>query len=177
MLKDKLSGCRSCMILLVFLVIGCCPMLDTAYGESISSNELISNARQYNGKTVRYEGEAIGDIMKRGDYVWININDGQNAIGIWADGALVKDIAYTGGYKYKGDRVEVIGIFHRACVEHGGDLDIHAQNIRKLSSGEVISDNLNLKKIKIIVILLGMLLFLWILELMRGKLQHRFPHN
>ncbi|MDD5174292.1 MAG: DNA-binding protein [Candidatus Omnitrophica bacterium] len=177
MLKNKLFVCRSYMTMLIFLVIECCLMLNTAYGESVSSNELISNARQYNGKTVRYEGEVIGDIMKRGDHAWININDGQNAIGIWAEGASVKDIAYTGGYKSKGNKVEIIGIFHRACVEHGGDLDIHAQTIRKLSSGGVISDTLNLKKLKIIVILLGILLFIWILELMQGKLQHRFPHN
>lgn len=139
------------------------------YAQPISSTELINNAKQYDGKTVVYTGEAIGDIMKRGDYAWMNINDGQNAIGIWVNSSLVKDIAYTGSYKSIGDEIEVTGVFHRACTEHGGDLDIHAQAIRKIDSGRSIQEKFNLGKRNLAMVLLGILCFIWILTLLKSK--------
>lgn len=134
-----------------------------SHADSISSTELINNAKRYDGKTINYEGEVIGDIMKRGKCAWININDGQNAIGIWVNNILIGDIIYKGSYNSMGDRVEVIGIFHRACPEHGGDLDMHAQSIRKITAGGQIPEKLDSNKIKTAFILLSisMLLLLW----------------
>ena len=105
------------------------------YAQPLSSTELINNARQYDGKTVTYTGEVIGEIMARGKFCWLNVNDGNNAIGVWIDKNLVKDLTYMGSYKSKGDGVEISGTFHRACLQHGGDLDIHAQGLRKIKSG------------------------------------------
>ena len=137
--------------------------------QSVSSNELINNAKQYDGKIVTYEGEAIGDIMNRANFAWVNINDGNNAIGIWISGPLAKSINYTGSYKSKGDRIEITGVFHRACPEHGGDLDIHAQAIRKTGTGRIIPEELNIGKRHFAVILLGVLGIIWILSLSGSK--------
>ncbi|MCX5702735.1 MAG: DNA-binding protein [Candidatus Omnitrophica bacterium] len=141
----------------------------SSYAQSISSAELINNAKQYDGKQVVYEGEVIGDIMARGDYAWINVNDGANAIGIWIEKAQTKDILYSGSYKSKGDRVEVVGVFQRACLQHGGDLDIHAQSLRKISPGRVVVERLNLGKRNLIFVLLGILCLVWILRLLKTK--------
>jgi hypothetical protein len=46
-----------------------------------------------------------------------------------------KKISLVGGYGKKGDNVRVEGVFHRACPEHGGDLDIHAGSVTVLSTG------------------------------------------
>jgi len=137
--------------------------------QPLSSTELIKNARQYDGKTVVYEGEVIGDIMRRGDYAWINVNDGENAIGIWLPNSLVKETSYTGSYKSKGDVLEITGIFHRACTEHGGDLDIHGQAIRKTSPGRQIQERLNPGKRSLAIILLGILSLVWISTLLKRK--------
>ena len=72
-----------------FLLLPCC------YSQPLSSTELINNAKSYDGKTVVYEGEVIGDIMVRGAFAWINVNDGKNAIGIWLEKDLSKDIFFT----------------------------------------------------------------------------------
>jgi len=40
-----------------------------------------------------------------------------------------------GSYVATGDRLRVVGTFHRACVEHGGDLDIHADSVEVLQGG------------------------------------------
>ncbi len=125
------------------------------FAQSVSSAELINNAKLYDGKVVVFAGEAVGDVMARGKFAWVNINDGNNAIGIWIDGSLAKDIIYTGSYKSKGDWLEVSGIFNRACLQHGGDLDIHAQAMRKINNGRVLTERLNSAKRNLSLILLG----------------------
>ena len=134
------------------------------YAQSISSAELINNAKNYNGNIVIYKGEVIGDIMLRGEYAWINVNDEKNAIGIWIKKELIKDIIYTGSYKTKGDLVEITGKFNRSCVEHGGDLDIHAQSITEISSGNKIFHSVSKRKINLA---LGLFLTLILIFLMR----------
>jgi hypothetical protein len=109
------------------------------------SADLINNARDYDAKTVIYSGEAIGDIMARGAYAWININDGANAIGVWIKKELAGGISYTGSYQARGDWVEVKGEFQRSCREHGGDLDIHAQTLNIISSGAEALHGINKK--------------------------------
>jgi hypothetical protein len=146
-------------LIFIFLIIGfsLSAFYFFCYAEDVSSVELINNARQYDGKEVTYKGEVIGDIMTRKEFVWINVNDGVNAIGIWSNKDLVKDIVYTGNYKSRGDIVEVKGVFHRACLEHGGDLDIHIDELRKINSGMVIRERPGAAKIKQAFVLSGIL--------------------
>ena len=139
------------------------------HAQLVSSNELINNAKLYDGKTVSYGGEVIGDIMKRGSFAWVNVNDGVNAIGIWVDISLLKDITYAGNYKSKGDVINVTGEFHRSCLEHGGDLDIHAQDIRKTFTGRANIEPLNMGKVSLAIFLLGLSCILWILKLLKRK--------
>jgi len=139
------------------------------FAQPVSSTELINNAREYDGKMVSYEGEVIGDIMARGQSGWVNVNDGKNAIGIWLDASLLKEVSFGGRYKTKGDIIEVAGIFQRACLEHGGDLDIHAQGIQKKISGRQIVERVNLNKRNLALILAGVLCLVWILQLLRHR--------
>lgn len=127
--------------------------LTDVLSQSISSSELINNAKEYDGKTVIYSGEAIGDIMLRGEYAWINVNDGKNAIGIWVKKDFVKDIIYTGSYNANGDLVEISGVFNRACIFHGGDLDIHAYRLTKTSSGNLVSHRINIRGVNFVLCL------------------------
>jgi len=82
---------------------------------------------------------------------------------------LAKEINFAGNYKTRGDRVEVTGEFHRACLEHGGDLDIHAKTLRKLGNGRIVAQVLNLDKKNLSFILFGFLLLIWILTLFRHR--------
>jgi len=139
------------------------------YAQNISSTELINNAKEYDGKTIVYAGEVIGDVMVRGDFAWINLNDGQNAIGIWLDKNLAKEIKYTGSYQTKGDRLEITGVFHRSCIQHGGDMDIHAQDLRKISPGKLVKEQLHTVKRNFTIILLGILCLVLIFVRRRGS--------
>jgi hypothetical protein len=145
MINHRLQKQITQIILLVSLCLGV--FVPWCYAQSISSAELINNAKKYNGNTIVYQGEVIGDIMVRGEYVWINVNDGKNAIGIWIKKELIKDIIYTGSYNAKGDLVEVAGKFNRSCIEHGGDLDIHSHYLTKINSGNLVFHTVNAKEI------------------------------
>jgi hypothetical protein len=130
-----------------------------SYAQPISSTELIEHAKEYDGKAVTYEGEVIGDIMTRGEYAWVNVNDDVNAVGIWAPKSMLAEINHKGTHKEKGDLVEIKGIFHRSCAEHGGDLDIHAENMVKLKDGFSTVEALDLSKVRYAIIF-GIILFL-----------------
>ena len=117
--------------LLVLLV----PGVALAEGAAVGSNDLIDHAKDYDGTTVVFEGEVLGDILYRGEYAWLAIFDGSNTIGCYVSAEQAKQISLVGGYGKKGDTVRVEGVFHRACAEHGGDLDIHASSVTVLSTG------------------------------------------
>jgi hypothetical protein len=154
-------GFISVIIILSVLSVDC-------WAQPVSSKELINNAKNYDGKFVLYQGEAIGEIMKRGGFAWLNINDGENAIGVWAPVGLIRSVSLLGGYKQKGDLVEVSGLFNRSCPVHGGDMDIHAREIIKVSKGRQIPERINFSKAKFALTLVFILGLVWILSLL-GK--------
>ncbi len=143
--------------------------LNPVFAQPVSSNELINNAKHYDGKIMDYEGEVIGEVMPRGEFVWVNVYDGSNAIGIWLRRDLTSGIVYAGSYKARGDWVAVTGIFHKNCPEHGGDLDIHAQAIHTLKAGRVTPEKLNFAKINQAIALGAICLLIWILTLLRRR--------
>jgi hypothetical protein len=133
---------------------------------SVTSDDLINNAKDYDKKEVVYSGEVIGDIMKRGENAWVNISDGTNAIGIWITTEETKEIKYTGKYSFTGDIVKVTGIFNRACSEHGGDLDIHASKIEVIKQGhfDLKKINYNFIIISVILLVIALILNIFILK-------------
>jgi hypothetical protein len=136
-----------------FLLLALCLVLTVSssncYAQTPTSLELINNAKQYDGKTVNYRGEVIGEVMVRGEFAWLHVNDGIIAIGIWAPKTMVQNILYAGDYHKNGDIVEVSGTFHRSCLEHGGDLDIHASEIKKITPGSPDIHPISRKKVYI----------------------------
>lgn len=116
-----------------------------ARAAAYSSRALIENARLLDNKKVSYKGEAVTAVMKRGDHAWVNVNDGDNAIGVWARADALGRIAFLGDYKHKGDVIEVEGLFHRACPEHGGTLDIHAHRVSVVKAGYPIRERVDVR--------------------------------
>ncbi|MDD5562022.1 MAG: DNA-binding protein [Candidatus Omnitrophica bacterium] len=151
-----------------FLLLVLCLVLIVSsyncYAQTATSLDLLNNTKQYDGKVIYYKGEVIGDIMVRGDYAWLHVNDGTIAIGIWVPKTMVQDIFYAGNYHKKGDIVEVSGVFHRSCLEHGGDLDIHAIEIRKITPGNFGIHPINRKKVYIGIFSLVLVLLFYALK-------------
>lgn len=140
----------------------------------VTSTELISNAGRYNGETVVFEGEIIGDIMLRGSYAWINVNDGNNALGVWVKNEMLRGIRYGGSYSQRGDKIEVIGLFNRSCIEHGGDIDIHASSVKVIQPGGVNIRELDQHKKQFVKQAFIVLVIVWILSLLKIRRKKKF---
>ena len=123
------------VILLAMLL---CMQPISGVAETVDSNTLIEQATAMNGQRILYTGEVIGDILPVGDYEWLNISDGSNAIGVWLPRSLGENVQIAGRYNTQGDIVQIEGLYHRACPEHGGDLDIHADKVTLLKRGEAV---------------------------------------
>lgn len=122
----------------------------------IGSGALVERMREYDGMTVTFTGEAVGEAMVRGDHAWVHLNDdayyeknveegaplgGQNTgMPVWVGADLAATIRVFGDYKHEGDVVRVTGVFHDACAEHGGDTDIHAQTLVVVHPGRRVVD-------------------------------------
>jgi hypothetical protein len=130
------------------LVMGCglwvmSALPSACFAASYSSKALIENAKLLDGKRVTYRGEAVTAIMKRGDHAWVNVNDGDNAIGIWCALPMLEPVKLLGGYKQIGDILEIEGMFNRACPLHGGELDIHANRVKVLKPGFSLKEKID----------------------------------
>ena len=106
-----------------------------AGNDPVAVSDLVNRAREFDARAVVVHGEILGDVMRRGEYVWLNLLDDGVAIGVWAKEKDLPAIGYKGSYWAKGDIVSVEGTFHRACPDHGGDLDLHAASIATVQRG------------------------------------------
>lgn len=153
-MQKKLSFCLLLPLLLFLL---------TSWASALNItpiNSLIENAKALDGKQVTVQGEAVGEGLARGEYCWVNIHDGTNAIGIWMTVAEAKRITCYGNYKYKGDTVTVTGVFRRACAEHGGESDIHCDKLEIAKPGHATDHHIALGKVTIAAVLLLALIIL-----------------
>jgi hypothetical protein len=154
--------------------------------DTVSIVSLIDNMKKYDDKVVTIQGEAIGDLMVRGVNAWITVNDDaysrksieeggalvgmSNAgIGIWIPELQGHKISIFGGWKNKGAIVRITGVFHRACAEHGGDTDIHADFVDVVAPGHPFSKPFKWVELLIIITLAVVIAVLW--NLRRVKLE------
>lgn len=159
---------RRVMISILFLIWLCLPF---ALAEEVDSNRLIDEAQAYDGREIVFSGEVIGDILDSGGHVWLNVSDGDNAIGVWTSRDLAREVEMVGRYAQHGDTVRVTGVFHRACPEHGGDFDIHAQRIALIERGYPVMHPVQRWKV-ILAVALSILAFVC-MTFAFSKIDHR----
>jgi len=153
--------CFLAVVLLLFMV----PPVSAETGK-----ELVENSVRFDGATVTLRGEVVGVLM-RGDYAWVNVLDNGVAIGVWCRANDAENVSIIGDYTHNGDNVEVVGTFHFACTEHGGDLDIHAENFTVLASGTPVERVPNLLAVLLSAVLVALAIFtiFWLRRLRKEK--------
>lgn len=145
-----------------------------------NSTALVEHPKGYDGLTVTFTGEAIGEVMARGTYAWIHLNDdayelknveegaklgGYNSgMAVYVPTELTKQIDTYGDYKHEGSIVQITGTFNAACKEHGGDMDIHATSVRVLRPGHVVVDVVQPWKVWLALALIALAFGLWRVE-------------
>ena len=162
----KRKVCFLAVVLLLFMV-------PPASAES--GKELVENSRSFDGNIVTFRGEVVGVLM-RGDSAWVNVLDNGVAIGVWCRADYAKKVSIVGDYTHIGDTVEVAGTFHFACTEHGGDLDIHAENFTVLVNGIAVERTPNLLAVLLSAVLVAVAIFtvFW-LRRIRGERSRIVP--
>jgi hypothetical protein len=140
---------RLCILMIALVMISLTGRVVGAETKTVTSVELIRDANILDGNVVTYEGEIVAAIMKRGDHSWVNLSDGYNAIGVWCETNSLSDVRTIGNYKNEGDILEVTGVFHRACPEHGGELDLHADILRIEDRGFAVEEHISARRIDI----------------------------
>ena len=138
--------------------------------EKLTFNELVENGKVFDKKQVKISGEAIGEALKRGSYTWINISDGTLPMGIWMRSEDADKVKGFGDYHNKGDLIEITGTFNRACSQHGGDMDIHADSVVIVEEGGKIVHLLNYRRFNISIGLTVLTLILGALVYRRVKM-------
>jgi hypothetical protein len=144
----------------------------------VDSTTLIAEHRRFDGQTITFIGEAIGDLMERRDGAWLNVNDdaysrqgtefrlaGYNrGQGVLLPKEAAAAVTRLGNYNNRGDLVRIVGVFHAACPEHGGTMMIHGQSLEVIEPGFAISHRISSTKISLATVWLvisALVLGLW----------------
>jgi len=101
----------------------------------IPINQLIKDSHTYDLMPIVIEAEVILEVLERNDFAWINVNDGSNAIGVYLPIKMTQELTFFGDHSHIGDIVRIEGIFYRNCIEHGGEMDIHATRLTIVQKG------------------------------------------
>lgn len=156
-----------------------------------SSAQLVEHPKAYDGLTVTFTGEAIGEVMARGAYAWLHLNDdayefknieegaelgGYNSgMPVFVSTELAGQIDTYGDYKHEGSIVQVVGVYNAACKDHGGDTDIHATSLSVLRPGHAVVDVVQPWKVWLALVLVALAAGLWMVE--RSTRNRVRPHR
>jgi hypothetical protein len=139
-----------------------------ALAAPVTSGELIEHPEAWDGETITFTGEAIGEGMVRGSEAWLHVNDDAYADGSIAAGAapagynsghavvappeIAEVVRVFGDHRHRGDLIEVTGVFNAACSQHGGDMDVHAHAIRIVRPGAETRETLDRGRLTALVL-------------------------
>jgi hypothetical protein len=127
-------------------------------GSLVTSNDLLDCPHVYDGEEVRYEGEAVGALLRRGDGAWVQLNDdvyaglpgplaahrdyqgGNAGVGVLLPVHVADEVAVVGGPHHHGDVLEVRGTFQRIDSVHREAAVIIASDGHVVRGGRPIED-------------------------------------
>lgn len=156
------------MIFVAFLVLGPASPGSSAEDRSllmVTGSELIAKPQLYEDRLVSVTGEVIGEVMKRGELSWINLKNGDAVIGVLVPTSMIPSISYAGNYHYRGDTIEVVGIFRHSDPGVGGEFSIRADRVAIIESGYRTEHELSPTKVRLAWSMFGITAFLLVLRL------------
>ncbi|MGC8682967.1 MAG: DNA-binding protein [Athalassotoga sp.] len=127
-------------------------------------SDMINNPSAYDGKFLTVQGQAVGSVMRRGDYAWVNMTDGTQTLGFWMPYSLARQIKYTASYDFKGDLLTVEGTFVAMSLKHDGDMEFDVSKIVKIIPGEKIVHTIDFDRIIFLIVISAIVFVLWILK-------------
>ncbi len=122
----------------------------------VSAADLIECPDAFDGVTVRYTGEAVRAVLRRGPRAWVHLNDdryalelgplyehrttvgGNSGVPVSIPADVADDIANVGDARHRGAVLTVTGEFRRANPDDGGGPGIHADDARITEPGRPV---------------------------------------
>jgi len=102
----------------------------------VTGADLVSMTSGLDGQTVTFEGEVVSEALAGGrGHVWLNVLSDGVAIGVWMPESMAGQVGEFGRWSHNGDIVRVTGVLNEACGTHGGDLDVHAEELTVRTPG------------------------------------------
>lgn len=116
----------------------------------VTAEDLIECPATYDHRLVRYRGEVVRAVLRRGNRAWVQLNDdpyaldlgplpvhrlavgGNSGIPVLIPIAIADQITYVGNARHQGDILQVVGTYRRADpVDDGGPtIQAHSARIR-----------------------------------------------
>ncbi|CAN5121941.1 hypothetical protein BH20ACT9_BH20ACT9_09650 [soil metagenome] len=124
----------------------------------IDSASLLQCPQLYDGARVRYRGEVVTAVLRRGPRAWVQLNDDlygtrigplpghRNAVGLNSGMAVsipaevAADVSFVGDDRDQGDQLLVVGRYLRADPADGGGPTIQARRARIVRRGRVVAE-------------------------------------
>ena len=137
---------------------------------STTVSALLADNGTLSGQQVSFFAEAIGDPIRSEDgRIWVNVlGDGQ-LIGVCMTPEQVESITNWGGYCVKGTELQITGTLDLSCSSHGGNLDIHADNVAVISPGGAFAENVQYGELYAGIALVCLGAGLWALYALRRR--------
>ena len=134
-----------------------CPEAPLPEPVTVSADDLVECPDTFDGATVRYTGEAVRAVLRRGPRAWVHLNDdryalelgplyehrttvgGNSGVAVSIPAAVADDITYVGDARHRGAVLTVTGQFRRANPDDGGGPGIHAGTARITEPGRPVA--------------------------------------
>lgn len=189
-MKDGKASRSLCAIILLVLsgLVLAFMLAGVAFAEGpaeVGSRELIERPDDFDGRSVTYTGEIVGEILRRGEYAWINVNDDEYGDGhirkyeelkgtntgicIYCRAEMVEDVSFIGSYNASGDKLRITGTFYKASPEHGGALMIEAQDVSVVREGHKVTVHRLGNRLLVVLALVVVSFLLWVVW--RGRVK------
>lgn len=150
----------------------------------VTSTAVLACPSAYDGRTIVYVGEVVGDMMRRDGGAWVLVNDDAYALevgplplhsarrgtnqglSVWLPDTMLDRIGALGRPGQRGDVVAVTGLVRRVDQAAGGALTLRAEQVELLAPAVRREDPLEPRQL---ALALGLVVVAAVLEVLRRR--------
>ena len=148
----------------------------------VSSTAIVECPDIFDGQSVVYVGEVVGDILRRDGGAWVLVNDDDYALkvgpagasgelrglnsglSVWLPDPLADQLSRPGGPGWRGDVIQVAGTIRRVDPDDGGGLTLRAATMSVVAEAMAIHRPLNVAQLALALGLVAIVAALFVLE-------------